>query len=250
MGVRRGGRWLLRPVAFGMAEGVIGIAGPPGAGKSTLLATFATLRRPQAGVLEILGHDTGNSAGLRAVRGRIGYLPGRFCWAETMTAGEFIGYAAYYKGMRAADVDQALERLGLTESAGTELSLLPPDVRLRAGLAATCVHAPALVLLDEPLNGLGDAAAAETIPVLRSLAPTVVVTAGSAAELTPWCDRVLALEGGRLAELPPHGAGRPVPLPAAPDAAPGRRRPSVRPLAALLPRIVLGRMAAGSGAGV
>src|SRR3954447_15650956 len=97
MGVRRGGRWLLRPVTFGVTEGVVGFAGPPGVGKSTLLATFATLRRPNSGVLHILGHDIANAADLRAARARIGYLPARFSRAESMTAGEFVAYAAYYK---------------------------------------------------------------------------------------------------------------------------------------------------------
>src|SRR4051794_40863401 len=85
MGVRRGGRWLLRPVTFGVTEGVVGFAGPPGVGKSTLLATFATLRRPNSGVLHILGHDIANAADLRAARARIGYLPARFSRAESMT---------------------------------------------------------------------------------------------------------------------------------------------------------------------
>ncbi|WP_258572504.1 ATP-binding cassette domain-containing protein [Actinomadura parmotrematis] len=200
-----------------MSEGVIGIAGPPGAGKSALLATFATLRRPNSGALEILGHDTGNSAGLRAIRARIGFLPGRFSWAATMTAAEFTGYSAYYKGMRTPDVRQVLKRLDLTEAADTPLSLLPPDVRMRAGLAATCVHEPDLVLLNEPLHGL-DGGGRDLVPVLRSLAPTVVATAESAADLAPWCDRVFTLDRGRLDELPPRAAGVPAPRAAAPRA--------------------------------
>jgi len=152
MGVRRGGRWLLRPAAFGIAGGVTGLAGPPGTGKSTLLATFATLRRPQAGALRILGRDTANCADLRAARARIGYLPGRFHWADNLTAAEFVAYAAYYKGMRGTAVRPALRRFDIADTAATELALLPPDVRLRAGLAATCVHEPELVLLDDPLG--------------------------------------------------------------------------------------------------
>ncbi|WP_235828484.1 ATP-binding cassette domain-containing protein [Actinomadura rubteroloni] len=193
-------------MAFGVAEGVVGLAGQPGSGKTTLLATFATLRRPSTGALRILGHDAGNSAGLRAIRARVGYLPARISFAANMTAGEFVGYAAYYKGMRAPAARAALKRLDLADAAGTELAHLPPDVRLRAGLAATCVHEPDLVLLDEPLAGLstgrpGDAAAArELIPLLRSLAPTVIVTAEAEDDLGGWCDRVLTLARGRLTD--------------------------------------------------
>ncbi|WP_433474109.1 ATP-binding cassette domain-containing protein [Spirillospora sp. CA-142024] len=224
MGVRRGGRWLLRPVTFGVPEGVVGLAGPPGAGKSTLLATFATLRRPNAGALHILGHDITNAAGQRAARAGIGYLPARFSRAENMTAGEFVAYAAYYKRMSTSAARSMVRRLDLTEAAGTELALLPPEVRLRAGLAAACVHEPELVLLDDPFGELCaaaepwptgiecpgrltlTAAMAELIPVLRSLAPTVVVTADATETLTGWCDRLFTLTRGKLTEQPTHSA--------------------------------------------
>ncbi|GAA1850791.1 ATP-binding cassette domain-containing protein [Actinomadura bangladeshensis] len=224
MGVRRGGRWLLRPVTFGVPEGVVGLAGPPGAGKSTLLATFATLRRPNAGLLRILGHDISNAAGLRAARAGIGYLPARFSRAENMTAGEFVAYAAYYKRQSASAARSMLKRLDLADAAGTELALLPPEVRLRAGLAAACVHAPSAVLLDDPFGALCaaaepwptgadgpgrstlTAAMSELIPVVRALAPTVVVTADATETLTGWCDRLFTLARGRLTEQPTHSS--------------------------------------------
>jgi ABC-type sulfate/molybdate transport systems ATPase subunit len=211
-------------VTFGVPEGVVGLAGPPGAGKSTLLATFATLRKPNAGMLHILGHDITNAAGLRAARAGIGYLPARFSRAESMTAGEFVAYAAYYKRTSASAARSMLRRLDLAEAAGTELALLPPDVRLRAGLAAACVHEPDVVLLDDPFGELCaaaepwptgaegpgrrslTAAMAELIPVLRSLAPAVVVTADVTETLTGWCDRLFTLTRGRLAEQPAHSA--------------------------------------------
>jgi ABC-type transporter Mla maintaining outer membrane lipid asymmetry ATPase subunit MlaF len=224
MGVRRGGRWLLRPVTFGVTEGVVGFAGPPGVGKSTLLATFATLRRPNSGVLHILGHDIANAADLRAARARIGYLPARFDRAESMTAGEFVAYAAYYKRTSTSVARSIMKRLDLAEAAGTALSLLPPDVRLRAGLAAACVHGPDLLVLDDPFGDLRaaadpwptgaagpggsaySAAMAELVPVLRSLAPTVLVSADDTETLTGWCDRLLTLARGRLSEQPTHSA--------------------------------------------
>ncbi|MFP3960727.1 ATP-binding cassette domain-containing protein [Actinomadura fulvescens] len=194
-------------MTFGVSEGVAGLAGPPGVGKSTLLATLATLRRPHVGTLKIAGYDTGNNTELRAVRARIGYLPGDVSWADNLTVGEFVSYAAYYKRVRPDATRSVLKRLDLLESESTELGLVPPDVRLRAGLAATCVHEPELVVLDEPLNGVDDAEASELVPLIAALAPTVLVSAPTAHALTGWCDRVLTLARGRLTEFAP----RPVP---------------------------------------
>ncbi len=63
-----------------------------------------------------------------------------------MTANEFVAYAAYYKRTSASAARSMLRRLDLADAAGTELALLPPEVRLRAGLAAACVHEPSVVL--------------------------------------------------------------------------------------------------------
>ncbi|MCW2899656.1 MAG: transporter related protein [Streptosporangiaceae bacterium] len=200
MGVRRGGRWILRPGVFGVAGGVIGLAGPPGVGKTTLLATFATLRRPHVGALEVLGYDTGDPAELRRARAGLGYLPDDYAWASGLRVSEFVAYAAYYKRRPTGPVESVLQRFELADVAGTELGMLPRDVRLRAGLAATCVHEPRLVLLDEPLSGLGDKAM-ELWPVIRSLAATVVLTAPAADGLMGRCDRVFTLARGRLSEV-------------------------------------------------
>ncbi|GAA2111062.1 hypothetical protein GCM10009780_66580 [Actinomadura alba] len=249
MGIRRGGRWILRPAVFGITGGVIGFAGPRGAGKTCLLSTFATLRRPHVGALEILGHDTGNPAGLRAARALLGYLPGDFAWAADLRVGDFVAYAGYYKRVPAGAVEAALDRFELRDVASMSLSMLPADMRLRAGLAATCVHRPRLVLLDEPFaaidGGTGDRTedragdktgekavdkAMELWPVIRSLAPTVLVTASAADRLVGRCDRIFTLARGRLTEPavetgPSHrSAPRPAP-PVRSRRAPGRTRP-------------------------
>lgn len=200
LGIRRGGRWILRPATFGISHGVIGLAGPAGEGKSTLLATVATLRRPAEGFVELLGHPVTGPAGQRAVRARLGLLPERFKWATGLTVGEFVGYAAFFKRMPRTAVGEALERFDLADASGHEIGRLPADMRLRAGLAATCVHRPDLVLLDEPLHGLDERERDELTGALREIAPTVVITAPDAAELTGWCDRVFTMTRGRLVE--------------------------------------------------
>src|SRR5689334_21121971 len=139
MGIRRGGRWILRPTTFGITSGVVGLAGPPSSGRSAVLATLATLRRPSVGALELLGHDVGGAAGQRAVRTRLGLLPYRFEWSGGVTVAEFVAYAAYFKATPKHACDAILERFELTDAAELEMDMLPADLRLRACLAGTCV---------------------------------------------------------------------------------------------------------------
>lgn len=200
MGIRRGGRWILRPTTFGITSGVIGLGGPAASGRSALLETLATLRRPSVGTLELLSHDVTAPSGQRAVRARLGLLPDGFGWAAGVTAREFVGYAAYFKATPMHAVDAILERFELTDAAELEMDMLPADLRLRAGLAATCVHRPDLVFLDEPFAGVAECERDELIGLIRGLAPAVVVTAPDAAELTGWCDRVFGIARARLIE--------------------------------------------------
>ncbi len=204
MGIRRGGRWILRPTTFDIASGVVGLSGP---GRSALLETLATLRRPSTGGLELLGHDVTRRAGRRAVRPRIGLLPARFDWAAGLTARDFVAYAAYYKCTPRPAVDLILERFGLIDAAELEMDMLPRDWRLRAGLAATCVHQPDIVFLDEPLCGIDERERHDLVPLLRELAPVVVLTAPDPAELAGWCDQGWSTVRGRLVESP--GSPRP-----------------------------------------
>ncbi|ROO89831.1 ABC-2 type transport system ATP-binding protein [Actinocorallia herbida] len=198
LGVRRGGRWVLRPVSFGLPEGAVGIAGPAGSGTSDLLATLATLRRPHTGRLEVLGHDSGTRGGLRLLRSRIGFLPAESPWAASSTVGDFVAYAAYYQRRPATSVAKVIDGLDLRDVATWPLSSLPPDLRVRAGLAAACVHEPDIAFLDQPFAGLSDTQAAELGPLIAAAAPTVVVTAAETGPLSPWCDSVLVLHHCRL----------------------------------------------------
>jgi ABC-2 type transport system ATP-binding protein len=179
---------------------VVGLAGPPCRGRSALLATLATLRRPSMGELELLGTDVTSPAGQRAVRPRLGLLPAGFGWASGATIREYLDYAAYFKPTPKDSVDTILERFELADAAQLEMAMLPADLRLRAGLAATCLHRPELVLLDEPFRGLGERERDELIGLVRGLASAVVVTAPDPMELTGWCDRVFTIVRARLIE--------------------------------------------------
>ncbi|MEO3786443.1 ATP-binding cassette domain-containing protein [Actinocorallia sp. B10E7] len=217
LGVRRGGRWVLRPSSFGLPEGMVGIAGPDPSDRSDLLATLATLRRPHTGRLEVLGLDARARSALRRLRTRIGFLPARTRWAAGFTVHDLVSYAAYYQRRPPSSVRDVLTSLELSDVAAWPFGDLPPDLRVRAGLAAACVHRPLIAFLEEPLDLLGDAARADLVPLLSALAPTVVVTAPEPGWLSPWCERVHLLERGRLVPVEevsaPAARERPEPEP-------------------------------------
>lgn len=224
LGVRHGARWVLRPSSFGLPGGLVGIAGPDRSDRSDLLATLATLRRPHAGRLEVLGLDVRTRAALRRLRTRIGFLPARARWAAGFTVHDLVSYAAYYQRRSPSTVRDVLTALELDDAAAWPYGELPADLRVRAGLAAACVHRPEIAFLEEPLTLLGEAARADLVPLLAGLAPTVVVTAPAAEWLIPWCDHVYVLERTRLVP-----AGEAAGEAAAPPVPPAReRRPEPR----------------------
>ncbi|WP_460369362.1 ATP-binding cassette domain-containing protein [Actinocorallia lasiicapitis] len=183
---------------------MIGIAGPSGSGKSVLLATLATLRRPQTGTVELFGEPVESRKALRRARSRIGFLPSDARWSGGSTVHDFVSYAAYYQRQPGETVRQVLASLDLTDVASWQLGELSADLRVRAGLAAACVHSPDLAFLDEPLAGLAPHAVRELVPLLTTIAPTVIVTANDPADLA-WCDQTFTLNAGHLA-TPAHAS--------------------------------------------
>ncbi|PSO46247.1 MAG: ABC transporter [Actinobacteria bacterium QS_8_72_14] len=169
--------------------GVTGLLGPNGAGKTTLLTLVLGLARPEAGQLEVLGHDPA-SAG-PTVRARLGYSPERDVLPPHVSAADFVVHMARIHGLpvtaartRAADT---LRWVGLGEDARRPLGTLSTGQRQRTLLAQALVHDPDLVLLDEPTAGLD--------PLERD----VLVSSHLLPEIERVADAVVVLRAGRVA---------------------------------------------------
>ncbi|HVV22110.1 MAG TPA: ATP-binding cassette domain-containing protein, partial [Pseudonocardiaceae bacterium] len=122
--VRAGRRVAVDGLDLRLGTGVHGLLGPNGAGKTTLIRALATVLRPAAGDLRLLGERTT----VRAVRRRLGYLPQEFGYYPRFTVREFVEYMAWLKEMprpRIADaVQRAVERVGLTDRADDRMKTL------------------------------------------------------------------------------------------------------------------------------
>jgi ABC-2 type transport system ATP-binding protein len=191
-------------VSFRIGRGeVVGLLGHNGAGKTTVMKMMTGVLEPSAGRISIDGHDL--ETGLREIQRRIGYLPENCpVWPE-MTVIDYLEFQATLHGVadarREAAVAAAVGRTALAERAGAPIHTLSRGYRQRVGVAQALLHEPAIVILDEPTNGLDPTQIRQMRDLIRDLArsATVIVSTHVLQEVQAVCERVLILRSGRLA---------------------------------------------------
>ncbi|HEX7340939.1 MAG TPA: ABC transporter ATP-binding protein [Rhodanobacteraceae bacterium] len=201
---RRAGRRAVEGLDLTLARGeVLGLLGVNGAGKSTTLAMLAGALRPSNGRILLDGQELAEQPEL--TRRLVGWLPERApLWPE-LTVGEHLVAHGRLHGLRGTALRAAcmamLERLGLTDLRRRLVHALSQGQRQRVGLACALLHAPALLVLDEPGNGLDPVQTADLRVLIRERATdgaAVVLSTHLLPEVTAVCDRVAILHEGRL----------------------------------------------------
>jgi heme exporter protein A len=193
-----GDRTALRELTLELPEGrTLAVLGPNGAGKTTLLRILATLLRPTAGEVSVLGCALPGEAW--KARGRIGYLGHEpLCYRE-LTCAENLLFQARLHGLEAADerIAGLLDRVRMSRWANELVRDLSAGMLQRLAVCRAVLHDPELLLLDEPRSHLDPEAAALVEPLIGP-APgrtRVVVTHDIEAGLAEG-DHVLALRAG------------------------------------------------------
>ena len=153
---------------FSVSRGhMLGFLGPNGAGKTTTMRTIFGLVEPDAGDVLWDGGPIGIGERLR-----FGYMPEERGLYPRMPVGEQVAYFGQLHGLSAAAARKAtqswLERLGLGDRATAKLEELSHGNQQRAQLAAALVHAPDLLVLDEPFAGLDPVAVRTLAHILRT----------------------------------------------------------------------------------
>jgi len=154
-------RPVLRDVTLELEEGrTLVVIGPNGAGKSTLLRILATLLRPTAGSLEVLGAEIPRQAW--KARGRIGYLGHAPLLYRELTVAENLEFNARLHGVAdaGARIAALLDRAGIGRRATEKVRNLSAGTLQRASICRALVHSPQLLILDEPRSHLDLAAVA------------------------------------------------------------------------------------------
>ncbi len=193
----------LDDVAFVAPRGeVVGFLGPNGAGKTTTLRILATYITPDAGSARVAGFDCAERP--MEVRRRIGYLPEHPPLYLDHTVEEFLRFCAVLRGVpragRRKAVGEAVERCGLGEVFGRLIGNLSKGFRQRVGLAQALVHAPEVLVLDEPTVGLDPQQIREIRELIRSLAgsQTVLLSTHILSEVAVTCSRAVIIHQGRI----------------------------------------------------
>jgi ABC-2 type transport system ATP-binding protein len=201
---RYGTRLALADVSLQVDGGeVVGLLGPNGAGKSTAMSILATLLPFDEGRVRIAGHELPRDA--KAARRELGLVPQDVALYPTLTGRENLRFFARMLGDdRAAAKSaaaRALELVGLTERADDPVHQYSGGMRRRLNLAAGILHAPRVLLLDEPTTGV-DPQSRERIHVaIERLAhdgAAVLTSTHDMEEADRLCGRIVLLDAGRI----------------------------------------------------
>jgi heme exporter protein A len=196
---RYGEREALRQVSVTLDDGAtLVVLGPNGAGKTTLLRVLATLLRPHAGSVRVLGSALPRES--FAVRGRIGLLGHEPLLYRELTARENLRFHARLHGVADARVAELLDAVGIRGRVDEPLRSLSRGMVQRVAVARAVLHDPPLLLLDEPYSNLDPAGVELVAPLIgRASGRTRVICSHDPAAAIAEADVVLGLRGGRAA---------------------------------------------------
>ena len=187
---------------------IYGLVGRNGAGKTTLMRIICGLSHPTSGAVSILGQE--GEGGLCRARSHMGCLIEGPAVYAGLTAFENMAMRAYQKGCYdRAGIVRTLGAVGLAEAQGRRARDLSLGTRQRLGIAMALVGDPALLVLDEPTNGLDPVGMADMRRLLRLLCDqrgtTMLVSSHILSELYQMADRFVLMDKGRIVEERTHG---------------------------------------------
>ena len=177
-----------------------GFLGPNGAGKTTLIRTLLGLTRPSAGTVRLLGLPQPQER--RRALSRIGAIVEEPRFHPHLTGRENLKIVAAARDRTAEGrIPEALERVGLRDRADDRVKTYSLGMRQRLGIARCLLADPALLILDEPMNGLDPAGMLEIRQFVRAFVAdgrTVFLSSHLLDEVEKTCDEVAIVDNGKI----------------------------------------------------
>jgi ABC-2 type transport system ATP-binding protein len=176
---------------------VYGFLGPNGAGKTTTLRILLGLVRPTSGTASVLGRPPGHPDGLI----RLGAMVEEPAFYPYLSGRDNLRVIARYAGLTDEGIDAALDAVDLRGRGADRYRTYSQGMRQRLGVAAALLKSPALLILDEPTNGLDPAGVADMRSMIRRLGSgdrTVLLSSHMLGEVQQICDRVGVISHGAL----------------------------------------------------
>ncbi|MBM3726804.1 MAG: ABC transporter ATP-binding protein [Acidobacteria bacterium] len=179
-----------------------GLLGPNGAGKTTFVKMLLSATHPTAGRARIFGRDVSDPE----ARGPVGYLPENHRFPTYFTGEGMLDFYAALSGVSAARrrqlIPELLESVGLDRWGGVRLGKYSKGMLQRVGLAQALIHAPELLILDEPSDGVdpvGRRQIRDILQQLESRGTTIFINSHLLVEVELFCREVAIINRGRLA---------------------------------------------------
>ncbi len=198
-----GHRTAVDDLSFSVEKGtVLGFLGPNGAGKTTTIRMMAGYLPPTSGGVEVNGVDVVADP-VRAQK-QTGYMPENTPLYDEMTVAEFLGFMAELRGFRggarARRVEEIIEMCMLGNVRHQPIDTLSKGYRRRTCLAQTLVHDPAVLLLDEPTEGLDPNQKQVVREMIGRMAKDKIILLSTHVleEVEAICSRVMIISEGRL----------------------------------------------------
>src|SRR5438876_5443210 len=182
---------------------ILGFVGPNGAGKTTTIKILVGLARPTSGSARVAGVDCVRDT--RQIKRLVGYMPDTFGSYDNMRVGEYLDFFGAAFGVprreRVRRIGEVLDTAGAGSFRDLYVEALSHGMKQRVAIARTLLHDPAVLILDEPANGLDPQSRLEMRQLLLDLAErgkTLLVTSHVLPELARVCHRVAIITRGKL----------------------------------------------------
>jgi ABC-2 type transport system ATP-binding protein len=191
-------------LSFEIRQGeCVGFLGLNGAGKSTTLRLLSCLLLPTSGRISVRGLDVVSSP--HEIRKLIGYLPDTPPLYPEMTVSEYLDFAGRLRGLRGTQLSARKQRVvelcSLQQVERSPIGQLSHGYRQRVGIAQAIIHGPALLVLDEPIQGLDPVQIVEMRKMIGALRGehTILLSTHILTEIEATCDRILVMHQGKIA---------------------------------------------------